>query len=61
MSVDSRDYIVLTGSKELLNEVEYDKELPYPWDTQDIEHNRRIVKEYLEFRHNSIQNKIQNG
>jgi len=61
MSINSVDYVYLTGSRELLNEVNHKKDLDYPWDSQDVEHNRQIVKEYLEFRYQSAQEKIDNG
>jgi len=60
MSVNSVDYVYLTGSRELLNEVKYKQDLSYPWASQDVEHNRQIVKEYLEFRYKTAQEKIDN-
>jgi hypothetical protein len=57
----SHDYISLTGSKQLLDEVVYNKNLMYPWDGADLEKNKKIIEEYLNFRHINAQKKIQNG
>jgi len=57
----SHDYISLTGSKHLLDEVIYNTKLKYPWDGADLEKNKKIIEEYLNFRHINAQKKIQNG
>ena len=57
----SHDYISLTGSKHLLDEVVYNTNLKYPWDGADLEKNKKIIEEYLNFRHTNAQKKIQNG
>lgn len=61
MAGDSRDYICLSGAKELLDEVKLDISVTYPWDTNNIDHNRKIVEEYLEYRYAKAVSKINNG
>ena len=61
MAATSLDYVSLTGSKHLLDEVVYNKNLIYPWDGADLEKNKKIIEEYLNFRHINAQKKIQNG
>ena len=55
---DSRDYIFLSGAKELLDEVQLNNEITYPWDTAEVEEKRQIVKQYLEHRYNVANKKI---
>ena len=56
---DSRDYICLSGAKELLDEVKLDHhQLTYPWSDRDIEKNKKIKQEYLEHRYVKAYKKI---
>lgn len=57
---DSRDYICLSGAKELLDEVKLDHhhQLTYPGDDRDIEKNKKIIEEYLEHRYVKAYKKI---
>jgi hypothetical protein len=61
MAATSLDYVSLTGAKHLLDEVVYNKNLIYPWNGADLEKNKKIIEEYLNFRHINAQKKIQNG
>ena len=61
MAGDSRDYICLSGAKELLDEVKLDISARYPWDTPYREQNKKIVEEYLEYRYAKAVSKINNG
>jgi hypothetical protein len=57
---DSRDYICLSGAKELLDEVKLDHhhQLTYPGGDRDIEKNKKIIEEYLEHRYVKAYKKI---
>jgi hypothetical protein len=55
MAATSLDYVSLTGSKHLLDEVVYNKNLMYPWVGADLEKNKKIIEEYLNFRHTNAQ------
>ena len=57
---DSRDYICLSGAKELLYEVKLDHhhQLTYPGGDRDIEKNKKIIEEYLEHRYVKAYKKI---
>jgi hypothetical protein len=54
----SFDYVFFSGSKQLLDEVIYSRDLHTPWSAEDEVTNKKIVEEYLQFRHDKAQEAI---
>jgi len=50
MSV-SRDYIVLNGTKELLDYIDWKANLKTPWTEEEWAQRKPIIREYLQFVH----------
>ena len=48
---DSRDYILLGGTKELLNNMKWQDPANqlHPWSEPDWRKNKQIIEEYLEY------------
>mgnify|MGYP000713429676 CR=1 FL=1 len=57
-SVDSLDYLLHTGTKEVRDDLLYHSKKTYPWNDSEIEHNKKIVLEYLEHSFSQIDKKI---
>ena len=57
-AVEPRVYIVLTGTKELLDHIEFKQDLNVPWTEDEWANNKPIIHEYLMFVHNRAQRKI---
>jgi|TARA_R110000851_G_scaffold147895_1_gene287980 hypothetical protein len=57
-SVDSLDYLLHTGTKEVRDNLLYHPKKTYPWNEQEIEHNKKIVLEYLDYSFAQIDKKI---
>jgi len=56
----STDYIILSGSKELLDNLQYGTEHHKPWDEKTWEKNKPILEEYLGHVYKETYNKINN-
>lgn len=48
---ESRDYIVLNGTKELLDYIDWKTNLKTPWNEDEWAVNKPIIREYLQFVH----------
>ena len=48
---ESRDYIVLNGTKELLDYIDWKANLKTPWTEDEWAINKPIIREYLQFVH----------
>ena len=46
---ESRDYIVLNGTKELLDYIDWKANLKTPWTEDEWAANKPIIREYLNF------------
>jgi len=57
MSAESRDYIVLTGTKELLDYIDWKDNLKTPWSEEEWAVNKPIIREYLEYVYGLAQKK----
>lgn len=57
---DSRDYLILAGSKELLDIIKWrkDEEQIYPWTHEEWLLNKPIIEQYLEFMYKKTNEKI---
>ena len=47
----SRDYIVLNGTKELLDYIDWKANLKTPWTEEEWAQRKPIIREYLQFVH----------
>ena len=54
----SRDYMILSGSKELLDNLQYGAEHYKPWDEKTWEQNKPILEEYLDYVYKETYSKI---
>jgi len=59
---DSRDYILLGGTKELLSNMKWQDpaSLDHPWSQPDWHKNKQIIEEYLEYVINDVEKNIAN-
>ena len=48
---ESRDYIVLNGTKELLDYIDWKTNLKTPWTEEEWFQRKPIIREYLQFVH----------
>ena len=57
---DSRDYLLLNGTKELLDNINWQDSANqlHPWSELDWHKNKQIIKEYLEYIINDIEKKL---
>lgn len=55
---ESRDYIVLTGTKELLDYIDWKTNLKTPWTEEEWVQRKPIIREYLNFVHERAKAKI---
>ena len=56
---DSRDYIMFSGSKELLDNLQFGTR-PKSWDEKTWNENKPVLEEYLTYVCDQIQQKINN-
>jgi hypothetical protein len=59
---DSIDYIMFSGSKELLDSLQFGngRFKPEPWDEKTWNENKPVLEEYLTYVRDQIQQKINN-
>jgi hypothetical protein len=59
---DSRDYIILGGATELLDNIKWQEpaDQNHPWSELDWHKNKQIIKEYLEYIINNVEKNLTN-
>jgi len=62
-SADSRDYITVAGSKELLDNLDYSTNPSSPWENNPTQFNKYkpIIREYLAYVYETTNKKISNS
>lgn len=59
MAAESRDYIILTGTQELLVYIDHKRNIKTPWGENEWAVNKPIIREYLEFVHGLAKDRIE--
>ena len=58
---DSRSYILLSGTKELLDNIRWQdpaNQIKYPWPEPEWHKNKQIIEEYLEYIINDVEKNL---
>jgi hypothetical protein len=58
---DSRDYITVAGSKELLDHLDYNPDPSTPWTPDQFNQYKPIIREYLDHVYVTTNKKISNS
>lgn len=55
---DPKEYLMLNGTAELLENIEYSSDPMKPWTQEEWEQNRKIIVEYLTHVNKTIEDRI---